>query len=102
MGDLGSIPGFGKIPWRREQLPTPVFRPGEFHEVYSPWDRKEQRSLFHCFYLEKCIAIFFKSLNSLLILLNLHSKNVSMYSGVKFIIDIEWGQIYSSFPLYLF
>jgi len=21
----------GKIPWRREQLPTPVFWPGEFH-----------------------------------------------------------------------
>ena len=35
VGDLGSIPGFsswvGKIPWRREQLPTPVFLPGEFH-----------------------------------------------------------------------
>ena len=25
MGDLGLIPGFGKIPWRREGLPTPVF-----------------------------------------------------------------------------
>ena len=24
-GDLGSIPGVGKIPWRRERLPTPVF-----------------------------------------------------------------------------
>ena len=21
----------GKIPWRRERLPTPVFLPGEFH-----------------------------------------------------------------------
>ena len=29
-GDLGSIPGLGKIPWRRERLPTPVFWPGEF------------------------------------------------------------------------
>ena len=27
--ELGSIPG--KIPWRRERLPTPVFWPGEFH-----------------------------------------------------------------------
>ena len=27
----------GKIPWRREWLPTPVFRPGEFHGLYSPW-----------------------------------------------------------------
>ena len=31
----------GKIPWRRERLPTPVFWPGEFHGLYSPWDGKE-------------------------------------------------------------
>ena len=36
----------GKIPWRSEQLPTPVFWPGEFHGQrslagYSPWGRKE-------------------------------------------------------------
>ena len=35
-----------RIPWRREQLPTPVFWPGEFHRQrsvvgYSPWGRKE-------------------------------------------------------------
>ena len=23
----------GNIPWRREKLPTPVFWPGEFHEL---------------------------------------------------------------------
>ena len=32
-------PGFyswvGKIPWRRERLPTPIFWPGEFHGQYS-------------------------------------------------------------------
>ena len=26
---------------RRERLPTPVFWPGEFHELYSPWGCKE-------------------------------------------------------------
>ena len=26
----------GKIPWRRESLPTPVFWPGEFHGLHSP------------------------------------------------------------------
>ena len=31
----------GKIPWRRDRLPTPVFFPGEFHELYSPWGYKE-------------------------------------------------------------
>ena len=45
MGDLGSNPGFnlwfGKIPWRRKKLPTPVFWPGEFHYLYSTWGHKE-------------------------------------------------------------
>ena len=40
-GDLGSTPGFGKIPRRREWLPTPVFWLGEFHGLYSPGGRKE-------------------------------------------------------------
>ena len=31
--DLGSIPDLG--------LPTPVFWPGEFHLLYSPWGHKE-------------------------------------------------------------
>ena len=31
----------GKIPWRREKLPTPVFWPGEFHGLYSPQGHKE-------------------------------------------------------------
>ena len=37
VGDLGLIPGLGRSPWRRERLPTPVFWPGEFHGLYSPW-----------------------------------------------------------------
>ena len=41
LGDLGLIPGLGKIPWRREWLPTPVFWTGEFHRLYSPRSRKE-------------------------------------------------------------
>ena len=28
-------------PWIRERLPTPVFWPGEFHGLYSPWGHKE-------------------------------------------------------------
>ena len=30
-GDMGSIPGPGKIPWRRAWQPTPAFLPGESH-----------------------------------------------------------------------
>ena len=35
MWDLGSIPGLGRFPWRKERLPTPVFWPREFHIVYG-------------------------------------------------------------------
>ena len=31
----------GKTPRRRDRLPTPVFWPGEFHGLYSPWGLKE-------------------------------------------------------------
>ena len=34
-------PWVGKISWRREWLPTPVFWPREAHRLYSPWGHKE-------------------------------------------------------------
>ena len=42
----GSDPWVGKIPWRRDWPPTPVFFPGEFHGQrslvgYGPWGHKE-------------------------------------------------------------
>ena len=42
----GFDPWVGKIPWRRERQPTPLFLPGEFHgrrslASYSPWGHKE-------------------------------------------------------------
>ena len=43
-GRPGFDPWFWKIPWRREQLPTPVFWPGEFYGWYSPWGDKESAS----------------------------------------------------------
>ena len=44
-GDMDSIPGSGKFPWRRKWQPTPVFLPGEYHGQrslvgYSPWGHK--------------------------------------------------------------
>ena len=35
----------GKICWRRDSLPTPVFWPGEFHGLYSPWGCKESDTM---------------------------------------------------------
>ena len=45
----GFNPWVGKIRWRRERLPTPVFWPGESHGLYSPWGHKESDRLsnFH-------------------------------------------------------
>ena len=45
-GDMHSIPGLGKIPWRRKWQCTPVFLLGTSHgqrslASYSPWGCKE-------------------------------------------------------------
>ena len=44
-GDMGLIPGVGKIPWRRKWQPTPVFLPVKSHRQgslmgYSPQGHK--------------------------------------------------------------
>ena len=46
----GFDPWVGKIPWRREELPTPVFLPEESHGLRSlagcsPWVAKSQTRL---------------------------------------------------------
>ena len=47
-GNLGLIPGFGKILWRRKWQPSPVFLPGKSHGQrslmgYNPWHHKRVR-----------------------------------------------------------
>jgi len=44
-GDLGSIPGLGRSPWRRKWQPVPAFLPGKSQgprslASYSPWGHK--------------------------------------------------------------
>ena len=34
-------PWVGKIPWKRERLPSLIFWPGEFLGLFSPWGPKE-------------------------------------------------------------
>ena len=41
MGDLGSIPGLGRALEKGMVYSTPVFWPGEFHGMYSPWGHKQ-------------------------------------------------------------
>ena len=45
-GDKGSIPGVGKIPWRRKWQPTPVSLPGKSQGQrrlmgHSPWGSQD-------------------------------------------------------------
>ena len=50
VGDLGSNPGLRRSPGEGNILePTPVFWPGEFHGLYSPWGQKSRTQLsnFH-------------------------------------------------------
>ena len=44
-GDVGLIPGLGRLPWRRKWQPTPVLLPGKLYGPrslvgYSPWGHK--------------------------------------------------------------
>ena len=57
-GDVGSVPGLGRFPWRRALQSNPVFLPGESHGQrslvsYSPRgheesDTTERRSTHAC------------------------------------------------------
>ena len=72
---LPAITPVGKIPWR-EWLPTPVFWPGEFHGLYSPWGRKKSDTTEQLHFI------------------SLHSSKVLRFSSnrfnmiVKFILDL--------------
>ena len=51
-------PWVGKIPWKREWQPTPVFLPGESHGLgslaaYSPWGRNEL-DMTACYFMITC------------------------------------------------
>ena len=62
-GRPGFDPWAGKIPRRRERLPTPLFWPGEFHGLYSPWGCKKS-------YTTEQLSL---SLSSIYILCTIHS-----------------------------
>ena len=56
-------PWVGKIPWRTERLPTPVFRPGEFHELCSPWGCKESDTTVTFTFTLNCVFYAFPIIN---------------------------------------
>ena len=46
-GDLGSIPGLERFPWRRKWQPTPVFLPGGQRNLAEPQSMGSQRVTHH-------------------------------------------------------
>ena len=94
-------PWVGKMPWRKEWLPTPVLMPREFHRQrnlarYSPWSYKvtatEQLTL--SFFLSICIYNrILKSLSRVRLLVTVaHQASLSMgfsrhdyWSGLPFL-----------------
>ena len=55
-GRPGFDPWVGKIPWRRERLPTPVLWPGQFHGLYSTWGCKESDTTERLSLCHKCVG----------------------------------------------
>ena len=78
---LGSSPGVGKIPWRRDRLSTPVFWPGEFHGFYSTQGRKESQRLSHRGVFRDWLA--FRTMVTVVWILLLDFQDDPDQSGVK-------------------
>ena len=61
VGDLGLIPGLERSPgeWSSYLLQgnTPVFWPGEFHGLYSPWGRKESDTTEQLLLSDKAVVL---------------------------------------------
>ena len=57
-GRPGFNPWVGKIPWRRERLPTPVFWPGEFHGLYGVEESRTRLSDFHFHFVEVRVTTY--------------------------------------------
>ena len=60
-------PWVGKMPWRREWLPIPVFLPGEFQGQrrlvgYNPWGHKELDTIEQLTLKFFCDGLFYFSL----------------------------------------
>ena len=106
----GLDPWVGKIPWRRELQPTPVFLPGEFHGPRSlvgcsPWGHKELDTTEHLsltssitliiswhrnYILNEITSFIFLLKHSCLSLSNFQSCCLTMLIGLK---GLGWSSV---------
>ena len=123
-GRPGFSPWVGKIPWRMEKLPTPVFWPGDFHGLYSPWDPKESDttewlSLSHLYmttgktialtrqtFVSKVMSLLFNTLSRFVIVFLPRSKCllISWLQSLSTVIENQENKICHCshcFPIYL-
>ena len=89
-GDMGSIPGSGKIPWRRKWQSTPVLLLGKSHRQgslvsYTLWGHKELDMPEHIHIL----SFSFFSHTSFLINIQAHNASQAL-TGPKY--SGEWSQ----------
>ena len=98
----------GKIPWRREWLPTPVFLPGEFHGQrslagYSPWGRKGSDTtewltlLLHATYIARHCSQHFMPFNSHINDHNNHAAAKSLQSCPTLCDTIDGGPPWATY-----
>ena len=64
VGDLGSIPVLERSSGEGKRLPNPIFWPGEFHGLYSPWGHKESNMTewLSLSFADKCFVYFLLNL----------------------------------------
>ena len=89
----GFDPWVGKIPWRRESLPTPVFWPGEFHgEVHGITKSLTRMNDFHTHFARKEEVLLFFLLGSTIPGAGLPQKNPSAMQATMEMLLWSWGR----------
>ena len=73
------------MPWRRERLPTPVFWPGEFHEIAKSWTLLSDFYfnysivyMYHIFFIHQSVDERLGCFH-VLVIVNSAKMNVGMY-----------------------
>ena len=85
-GDLGSIPGSRRPPWRRAWQAIPVFLPGESHRQrslmgYSPWGCKESDTTKATYHPCRCYVVkYINYIECLMLCVHFKSMRLTFYS----------------------
>ena len=93
-------PWVGKIPWRREMLPTPVFWPREFHGLYSLWGHRVRRNFhfhFDCIIMRSIYKFVVSDLLKSLLNTENNSKTCTM-SQINTLLPVNFRSMWRELP----